>query len=64
MVRSRLVHPSCTAEARARVWREVLRRRREQGEPWGTVAVGSTVPGLRRALARLPRLAEVEACEL
>ncbi|MFF7602277.1 hypothetical protein [Streptomyces mirabilis] len=64
MVRSRLVHPSCTAQARAGVWREVLRRRQEQGEPWGTVAVGFTVPGLRRALARLPRLAEIEACEL
>lgn len=33
MVRSRLVHPSCTAQARAGVWREVLRRRQEQGEP-------------------------------
>ncbi|MET9036949.1 hypothetical protein [Streptomyces mirabilis] len=64
MVRSRLVHPSCTAQARAGVWREVLRRRQEQGEPWGTVAVGFTVPGLRRALARLPWLAEIEACEL
>lgn len=63
MIRSRLIHPSCTAEARARGWREVLRRR-EQSEPWGTVAVGSTVPGLGRALTRLPRLAEVEACEL
>lgn len=63
-VRSRMAHPSCTAEARARVWREVLRRRQAHGEPWGTVAVGFAIPGLRRALARLPRLAEVEACEL
>ncbi|MFE2515967.1 hypothetical protein [Streptomyces mirabilis] len=63
MVRSRLVHPSCTAQAHAGVWREVLRRQ-EQGEPWGTVAVGFTVPGLRRALARLPRLAGIEAREL
>ncbi|MFD4644753.1 hypothetical protein [Streptomyces sp. NPDC058441] len=63
-VRSRMAHPSCTAEARARVWREVLRRRQAHGEPWGTVAVGFAIPGLRRALSRLPRLAEVEACEL
>ncbi|MFE2964353.1 hypothetical protein ACFXKC_11895 [Streptomyces sp. NPDC059340] len=46
------------------MWRAVLRRRREQGEPWDTVAVDFTVPGLRRALARLPRLPEIEACEL
>ncbi|MER6385010.1 hypothetical protein ACWDBP_00095 [Streptomyces sp. NPDC001233] len=64
VVRARLVHPSCTAEARARVWCEVLGRRQKQGEPWGTVAVGLTVPGLRRVLARLRRPAEVEACEL
>lgn len=64
VVRSRMVHPSCTGEARARVWGEVLRRRTRDGEPWGTVAVGFTLPGLRRALARLPRLAEVEACEV
>ncbi|MER5540992.1 hypothetical protein ABT072_00580 [Streptomyces sp. NPDC002589] len=64
VVRSRLVHPSCTAEARAQVWREVLGRRQAQGEPWGTVAVGFCLPGLRRVLARLSRPAEVEACEL
>jgi hypothetical protein len=46
------------------VWGEVLRRRAAYGEPWGTVAVGFAIPGLRRTLARLPRLAEVEACEL
>ncbi|MEV0604252.1 hypothetical protein AB0I82_33835 [Streptomyces sp. NPDC050315] len=63
-VRARLVHPSCTEQIRAQVWEEVLRRRALCGEPWGTVAVGLTVPGLRRALSRLPRLAEVEACEL
>ncbi|MFJ8313449.1 MULTISPECIES: hypothetical protein [unclassified Streptomyces] len=64
LVRARMVHPSCTEQDRARVWGEVLRRRALYGEPWGTVAVGLTIPALRRTLSRLPRLAEVEACEL
>ncbi|MEV5942824.1 hypothetical protein [Streptomyces sp. NPDC051994] len=64
LVRARMVHPSCTEQDRARVWGEVLRRRVLFGEPWGTVAVGLTIPALRRTLSRLPRLAEVEACEL
>ncbi|MFD9817529.1 hypothetical protein [Streptomyces violascens] len=63
-IRARMVHPSCTEQARAGVWSEVLRRRALFGEPWGTVAVGLTLPALRRTLSRLPRLAEVEACEL
>ncbi|TGA85870.1 hypothetical protein [Streptomyces sp. MZ04] len=63
-IRARMVHPSCTEQARARVWQEVLRRRALCGEPWGTVAVGLAIPALRRTLARLPRLAEVEACEV
>ncbi|WP_053728464.1 hypothetical protein [Streptomyces sp. WM6378] len=63
-VRARMVHPSCTEQARAGVWNEILRRRALLGEPWGTVAVGLTLPALRRTLSRLPRLAEVEACEL
>ncbi|MFE9574646.1 hypothetical protein ACFYMW_40125 [Streptomyces sp. NPDC006692] len=64
LVRARMVHPSCTEQDRAWVWGEVLRRRVLFGEPWGTVAVGLTIPALRRTLSRLPRLAEVEVCEL
>ncbi|MFE3182087.1 hypothetical protein ACFXKR_14635 [Streptomyces violascens] len=63
-IRARMVLPSCTEQARAGVWSEVLRRRALFGEPWGTVAVGLTLPALRRTLSRLPRLVEVEACEL
>ncbi|MFC7305101.1 hypothetical protein ACFQVC_12825 [Streptomyces monticola] len=63
-VRARLVHPSCTEDARTRVWAEVLARRAARREPWSTVAVGFTVPALRRLLARLPRFAEIEICEL
>ncbi|MCX4834256.1 MULTISPECIES: hypothetical protein [unclassified Streptomyces] len=63
-VRSRLVHPSCTESVRARVWAEVLRRRARQGAPWDTVAVAFALPGLRRAVGRLPRLAELEVCEV
>lgn len=63
-VRARLAHPSTPPQTRARVWGEVVRRARKEGEPWSTVAVGLIVPGLRRALARLPRLPEVEWAEL
>jgi hypothetical protein len=63
-VRARLAHPSTPPQTRARVWGEVVRRARRDGEPWTTVAVGLIVPGLRRALARLPRLPEVEHAEL
>jgi hypothetical protein len=63
-VRARLAHPSAPAEVRARVWSEVVRRSRERGEPWATVAVGLIVPGLRRSLSRLPRLVELERAEL
>ncbi|MCX5529829.1 hypothetical protein OG785_04545 [Streptomyces sp. NBC_00006] len=63
-VRSRLVHPSCTEPVRALVWAEVLQRRARQGAPWDTVAVAFALPGLRRAVGRLPRLAELEVCEV
>jgi hypothetical protein len=63
-VRSRLGHPSCRPELRDRVWREVVLRARAEGEPWTTVAAGFAVPGLRRILARLPRLAFGERGEL
>jgi hypothetical protein len=63
-VRARLAHPGVPAGVRARVWGEVVRRFRERGEPWATVAVGLAVPGLRRALARLPGLAELDRAAL
>ncbi|MFJ8955081.1 hypothetical protein ACIRO1_33790 [Streptomyces sp. NPDC102381] len=63
-VRSRLVHPNCTEQTRSRVWAEVLQRRARQGTPWDTVAIAFAVPGLRRAVGRLPRLAELEICEV
>jgi hypothetical protein len=63
-VRARLIHPSCRPETRERVWSEVVLRARGEGEPWTTVAVGFAVPGLRRVLARLPRLARVERAEV
>ncbi|RFU88287.1 hypothetical protein DY218_02465 [Streptomyces triticagri] len=64
LVRARMAHPSTPEAARARVWDEVIRRRRLHGEPWGTVGVALTLPMLRRSLARLPRLAELESSEL
>ncbi|WP_431947892.1 hypothetical protein [Actinacidiphila sp. bgisy167] len=62
--RARLAHPSTPPQVRARVWGEVVRRARRDGEPWSTVAVGLIVPGLRRSLSRLPRLPEVDWAEL
>lgn len=63
-VRAWMAHPSTPDTARTRVWQEVLRRHREAGEPWGAVAVALVIPGLRRALARLPRPDELPAAEL
>lgn len=64
LIRARMAHPSTPGTARARVWAEIVRRRLALGEPWGTVGVAMTVPVLRRALARLPRLPELESGEL
>ncbi|MGW7074668.1 hypothetical protein [Streptomyces sp. NPDC054866] len=64
LVRARMAHPSTPGTARAQVWAEIVRRRLTFGEPWGTVAVAMTVPVLRRAMARLPRLRELERGEL
>ncbi|NLU66088.1 recombinase family protein [Streptomyces sp. HNM0574] len=63
-VQARLPHPAADARVRVRTWDEAVVRHARQGEPWDTVAVGLIVPALRRALARLPRLAEVEHAKL
>lgn len=63
-VRARLAHPSCRPEARERVWSEVAFRARRDGEPWTTVVCGFAVPGLRRTLARLPRLTYLDPSEV
>ncbi|KPI04484.1 hypothetical protein OK074_4618 [Actinobacteria bacterium OK074] len=63
-VRAHLAHPSTRAELRERTWREVVRRARDLGEPWDTVAVAMTVPVLRRMLARLARPAHLERAEV
>lgn len=53
-VRTHLAHPSTRAELREQTWREVVRRARDLGEPWGAVAAAMTVPVLRRMLAGWP----------
>lgn len=63
-VRTHLAHPCTRAELREQTWREVVRRARELGEPWGMVAVAMTVPVLRRMLARLARPAHLERAEV
>lgn len=63
-VRTHLAHPSTRAELREQTWREVVRRARDLGEPWGVVAVAMTVPVLRRMLARLTRPAHLERAEV
>ncbi|WP_037913374.1 sigma-70 RNA polymerase sigma factor region 4 domain-containing protein [Actinacidiphila yeochonensis] len=63
-VRTNLAHPSTRAELREQTWREVVRRSRDLGEPWGVVAVAMTVPVLRRMLARLARPVHLERAEV
>ncbi|GAA2110053.1 hypothetical protein GCM10009802_06750 [Streptomyces synnematoformans] len=63
-VRTHLAHPSTREELREQTWREVVRRARVLGEPWGAVAVAMTVPVLRRMLARLARPAHLERAEI
>ncbi|MEW2223286.1 hypothetical protein AB0939_29005 [Streptomyces sp. NPDC006990] len=59
-VRARLAHPGTTAAQRTLIWSEVVGRVRELGGPWPLVAVGMTIPVLRRMLRRqqLPRRLE------
>lgn len=63
-VRSLLAHPATSPALRARTWREVARRAQDSGEPWGTVAVGLTVPALHRMLARVSRPTRLERADL
>ncbi|MEU5834159.1 hypothetical protein ABZ820_10850 [Streptomyces diacarni] len=68
-VRAQLAHPGTGADQRAQIWREVAGRALESGDPWRLVAVGMSVPALRRMLRRqhIPRhleRAEVEQTAL
>jgi hypothetical protein len=63
-VRARLTHPCCESGMRERVWSEVVLRARRDGEPWTTVVCGLALPGLRRLLARLPRLTRADRPEV
>ncbi len=63
-VRARLAHPSCRPETREQIWSEVAFRARRDSEPWTTVICGFAVPGLRRALSRLPRLGYLDPYEV
>lgn len=63
-IRTRLAHPSTRPELRSRTWCEVARRAHTLGEPWSVVAVGMTIPVLRRMLARLSRPAHLERQEV
>ncbi|MFB7630588.1 hypothetical protein ACFC0M_06525 [Streptomyces sp. NPDC056149] len=63
-VRSRLAHAATSPALREETWREVVRRAQHLGDPWGVVAVGMTVPVLRRMLARLACPAHVERAEV
>ncbi|MFF2811800.1 hypothetical protein ACFVT2_32435 [Streptomyces sp. NPDC058000] len=63
-VRSRLAHAATSPALRERTWREVVCRARRLGDPWDVVAVGMTVPVLRRMLARLACPAHLERAEL
>jgi DNA-directed RNA polymerase specialized sigma24 family protein len=63
-VRTRLVHPSCRPQTRARIWSEAAFRSRRDGEPWTTVVAGFAVPGLCRVLGRLPRVPQVDPGEI
>ncbi|QRX95763.1 hypothetical protein [Streptomyces noursei] len=63
-VRTRLAHPGTPKVLHERAWREVVRRARQLGAPWDTVALGMTVPVLHRMLARLGRCDHLERAEL
>ncbi|UXY22960.1 hypothetical protein N8I84_32860 [Streptomyces cynarae] len=64
LIRTHLAHPSTRPELREQTWREVIRRARSLGDPWGVVAVAMSVPVLRRMLARLARPAHLERAEV
>ncbi|MFF4602749.1 hypothetical protein ACFY12_08350 [Streptomyces sp. NPDC001339] len=63
-IRSRLAHAATSPGLREQTWREVVRRAQRLGDPWDVVAVGMTVPVLRRMLARLACPAHLERAEV
>ncbi|WP_286160264.1 pilin [Streptomyces yunnanensis] len=63
-VRSRLAHAATSPTLRQLTWCEVVRRAQRLGDPCDLVAVGMTVPVLRRMLARLACPAHVERAEV
>lgn len=52
-----MAHPSCSQEAKRRVWQLLVRRARARQPGWAIAAAGVALPGLRRAAARLPAAA-------
>ncbi|MCZ0972493.1 hypothetical protein O1L55_15955 [Streptomyces albulus] len=63
-IRSRLAHAATSPTLRQHTWSEVVRRAQRLGDPWDLVAVGMTVPVLRRMLARLACPTHLERAEV
>ncbi|MEU7317225.1 hypothetical protein [Streptomyces sp. NPDC007083] len=63
-VRAWLAHPGTAARQRALIWYEVVRRAQKLGEPWPLVAVGMTIPVLRRMLRRQQLPQRLERADL
>ncbi|MGV4923715.1 hypothetical protein K2224_01225 [Streptomyces sp. BHT-5-2] len=63
-IRSRLAHAATSPTLRQHTWGEVVRRAQRLGDPWDLVAVGMTVPVLRRMLARLACPTHLERAEV
>ncbi|MFE0760199.1 sigma-70 RNA polymerase sigma factor region 4 domain-containing protein [Streptomyces smyrnaeus] len=63
-VRARLAHPGTTAGQRTLIWHEVVRRAQKLPEPWPLVAVGMTIPVLRRMLRRQQLPQRLERADL
>ncbi|MGI5352987.1 hypothetical protein ACQEU8_33135 [Streptomyces sp. CA-250714] len=63
-VRARLAHPGTAAGQRALIWFEVVRRAQKLPEPWPLVAVGMTIPVLRRMLRRQQLPQSLERADL
>ncbi|MFJ9618831.1 hypothetical protein [Streptomyces noursei] len=63
-IRSRLAHAATSPTLRQHTWCEVVRRAQRLGDPWDLVAVGMTVPMLRRMLSRLACPAHLERAEV
>ncbi|MFJ5952492.1 hypothetical protein [Streptomyces noursei] len=63
-IRTRLAHAATSPTLRQHTWCEVVRRAQRLGDPWDLVAVGMTVPVLRRMLARLACPTHLERAEV